>query len=88
MLNDGNGNEVMDVESQTWSSFPRKKGDIGPGSCAFVWKDSFIIVGGINRPTIVQVSTIDIYKNRLLTCCVQESSITSKISYHIDLAAK
>ncbi len=58
MLNDGYGNEVMDIDSKTWSAFPPKKSDNGAGSCAFVWKQSLIIVGGINRPTSVQVSTI------------------------------
>jgi len=70
MLNDGYGNEVMDIESKTWSSFPPKRGDNGPGACAFVWKDSLFIVGGINRPTTVQVFTVDIKKRILLTCCV------------------
>jgi hypothetical protein len=52
MLNDGNGNEVMDIDSKTWSAFPPKKSDNGPGACAFIWKQSLIIVGGNNKPTI------------------------------------
>ncbi len=61
MLNDGSGNEVMDIDSKTWSAFPPKKSDNGAGSCAFIWKQSLIVVGGYNNPTVVQVSSTDIY---------------------------
>ena len=46
MLNNGNGNEAMDIQSKTWSAFPPMKSSISVGSCAFVWKQSLIVVVG------------------------------------------
>jgi hypothetical protein len=58
MLNDGNGNEVMDIESKTWSAFPAKPLDNGYGSCAVTWNQNIIIFGGIKLYTVVQVSPL------------------------------
>ena len=55
MVNDGNGNEVLDVETKTWTSFPAKPMDVGNGACAVTWNQSLIIFGGDKRANGVQV---------------------------------
>jgi len=46
LLNDYNQNEVLDLNSNTWASFPGKPIDNGDLSCMVVWKDSLLVFGG------------------------------------------
>ena len=46
LLNDYNQNEVLDLKSNTWGSFPGKPIDNGDLSCMVVWRDSLIVFGG------------------------------------------
>ena len=47
--------EVLDLKSNTWASFPGKPIDNGDLSCMVVWKDSLIVFGGAGKQQNVQV---------------------------------
>jgi hypothetical protein len=89
MLNIGSGNEVMDIERKTWSSFRPAQLDNGCGSCAVTWKQSMIVFGGYNQRKSVQVlpvSYISVKKVNLsifeITSQNHSSTATSMLSFN------
>ena len=55
MLNDNNRNEVLDVASKTWSSWPSRSTNGGVGTCMVIWNQNFLAFGGENQGNVVQV---------------------------------
>jgi hypothetical protein len=57
-LGDGIQNEVYDISSNVWSSWPALPVRTAAGQCMVTWRDSFIIFGGEAALTTAQAFNI------------------------------
>ncbi len=58
ILNDDNQSEVYDFQTNTWSSWPAIPFNTGSSPCMVIWKDNFIVFGGISYSNGVQIYNI------------------------------
>ena len=54
LIGNGDENEVYDISSNVWSTWPALPVQTGVSPCMVVWRDSFIVFGGETALTTVQ----------------------------------
>ncbi len=59
ILSERDQNEVLDLETNTWSGWPQSTLNLGWCSCMAVWNDNMIVFEGGNASLSLQVRTFN-----------------------------
>ena len=60
MIGNGNENEVYDISSNAWSTWPALPVKTGGSPCMVVWRNSFIVFGGQAQAALTTVQAFNL----------------------------